>query len=94
MLVSLFTVISGKKVKFNVTPKSAQTNRNLKHVLPHFVLIILIVTGIIFNIILLNLGVHPTPSGFAANTFWSLFNIGSLSIMIRAAFWRPISVSD
>jgi cellulose synthase (UDP-forming) len=94
MLVSLFTVLSGKKVKFNVTPKSAQSNRNLKHILPHFVIIGLILLGIVFNLVLLSKGIHPTPSGFAANTFWCIFNIFSLSVMIRAAYWKPAQLTE
>lgn len=94
MLVSLFSVMSGKKVKFNVTPKSAQLSKNFKHILPHIIIIGLIIIGIAFNIVLLSLGLHPTPSGFAANTFWCIFNIASLSIMIRAAYWKPSAVTE
>lgn len=90
MLQSFFTVVSGKKVKFNVTPKSIQANKNLTHILPHIILIGLTLAGIGYNAFLVVLGIHPTPSGFAANTFWCLFNIGSLSIMIRAAYWKPV----
>jgi cellulose synthase (UDP-forming) len=92
MLTSLFSVLSGKKVKFNVTPKSAQANKSFKHIIPHLVIIGLTFLGIAFNVVLLGLGLHPTPSGFAANTFWCIFNIVSLSIMIRAAYWKPVNV--
>jgi cellulose synthase (UDP-forming) len=94
MLVSLFTVLSGKKVKFNVTPKSAQSNKNLKHILPHLIIIGLILLGIAFNMVLLSMDLHPTPSGFAANAFWCIFNILSLSVMIRAAYWKPAQVTE
>lgn len=88
MLKAIFSVIIGKKVKFNVTPKDIHISKNTEHVLPHIVLIGLTLTGIIYNILLLRAGDHPSPSGFAANTFWCLFNIASLSIMIRAAYWN------
>lgn len=92
MLVSLFSVMRGKKVKFNVTPKDRGNNDlNRQHILPHLVIIALTILGIMYNAILLFFDRHPSPSGFAANSFWCFFNIISLSIMIRAAYWRPIS---
>jgi cellulose synthase (UDP-forming) len=91
MLLSLISVVRGKKVKFNVTPKDKGTGaQNLPHILPHMIIIGLSLLGIFYNIILLSLGYHPTASGFAANTFWTIFNIIDLSIMIRAAYWKPL----
>ena len=90
MIMSLMSVIAGKKVKFNVTPKGKHDAKNLQHILPHIIIILLTLSGIIYNTILLILGQHPTPSGFAANAFWCLFNIISLSVMIRAAYWKPL----
>lgn len=89
MLVSLFSVLMGKKVKFNVTRKDLHVSKNLKHILPHIIIIGLTITGIIYNAILISRGQHPTPSGFAANAFWCLFNIVALSVVIRAAYWKP-----
>ncbi|MES2567785.1 MAG: glycosyltransferase [Bacteroidota bacterium] len=92
MLMSLLSVIRGKKVEFNVTRKDLQlSNNNIKHVIPHMVIIALILIGIFYNIFLITIGHHPSPSGFAANAFWCIFNIISLSVMIRAAFWKPIN---
>lgn len=92
MLMSILSVIRGKKVEFNVTRKDLQlSNNNLKHVIPHIVIIALIIIGIVYNAFLIVIGHHPTPSGFAANAFWCIFNIISLSIMIRAAYWKPLN---
>lgn len=88
MILSIISVIRGKKVKFNVTPKGKSFAKNSQHILPHIIIIALTVIGIVFNAILLYFGKHPTPSGFAANSFWCIFNIISLSIMIRAAYWK------
>ena len=90
MLMSLVSVIRGKKVKFNVTPKELHIGKNMQHVIPHLLFIGLALIGIAYNTYLLLEGSHPTPSGFAANAFWCLVNFGALSIMIRAAFWRPL----
>jgi cellulose synthase (UDP-forming) len=88
MLLSLVSVVRGKKVKFNVTPKGKSMGKNLPHILPHLIIIGLTLLGIAYNAVLVYMDRHPTPSGFAANTFWCIFNIISLSIMIRAAYWK------
>ncbi len=90
MLVSLFSVVRGKKVKFNVTPKEKNLSPNTKHIIPHLLIITLGFLGIVYNIFLFEAGSHPNISGFAANTFWFLFNAIALSIMIRAAYWKPL----
>ena len=93
MITSLISVIGGKKVKFIVTPKEKMSNAvNLQHVVPHLVLTGAAITGIVYNSILIALHQHPSPSGFAANAFWCVFNIISLSVMIRAAFYEPLPV--
>jgi cellulose synthase (UDP-forming) len=89
MLLALISVIRGKKVQFNVTPKGKSTAKNLQHILPHIIIISLSLLGISYNLVLLALGMHPTPSGFAANAFWTIFNVIDLSVMIRAANWKP-----
>lgn len=95
MILSLVSVIRGKKVKFNVTPKDANSNAvNTQHIVPHIVIIALTLIGIVFNAIILYLDRHPSPSGFAANTFWCIFNIISLSVMIRAARWKPLEEEE
>lgn len=93
MLMSLITIIRGKKVKFNVTPKNIGVSKSTQHILPHAIIIFLTLIGILYNAILVAINQHPAVSGFAANTFWSLFNIVSLSVIIRAAFWKPVNES-
>jgi cellulose synthase (UDP-forming) len=89
MFTALIDAVKRKKVKFNVTPKTPLISKSTQHILPHVILISLSLLGIVYNIGLLLAGQHPTASGFAANTFWTLFNIYSLSIMIRAANYKP-----
>lgn len=95
MILSLVSVIRGKKVKFNVTPKDAGSNAvNTQHIVPHMIVIGLTLLGIAYNGVVLYYDKHPTPSGFAANSFWCIFNIISLSIMIRAARWKPLAQEE
>lgn len=88
MLMSIVSVIRGKKVKFNVTPKNISKARNIRHIIPHMVIIGLSLLGIGYNIGLLIWGYHPSPSGFVANGFWTIVNLIDLSIMVRAANWK------
>ncbi len=89
MLVALWGAARGKKVSFNVTAKERQAGKYLKYVIPHLVIIGLTLLGIAYNLVLMYKNMHPTWSGFFANTCWSLFNIYNLSIMVRAALWQP-----
>ena len=88
MLLSLYSAIRGEKVKFNVTPKTRQgAGQYMQHIWPHITIIALTVAGILYNAILVITYKHPTVSGFVSNTFWGMFNIYNLSIMLRAAYW-------
>ena len=89
MLMSLVSAVRGKKVKFNVTPKDKNNEINTQHFFPHAIIIGLTLLGVAYNIVLLATDHHPRPSGFAANAFWCIFNIIALSIMMRAAYWKP-----
>jgi cellulose synthase (UDP-forming) len=88
MLLSLLSAVRGEKVKFNVTPKNRQYGQHMQHILPHLIIIFFTLAGIMYNLILIYIDVHPTVSGFASNVFWGMFNIYNLSIMIRAAYWK------
>lgn len=89
MLVSIWAVARREKVKFTVTPKQRQAGKYLPYIVPHLVMVGLTLVGMVYNLILIVQGAHPSFSGFAANTFWSLYNIYNLSIIIRSAFWKP-----
>jgi cellulose synthase (UDP-forming) len=89
MLMSIVSILRRKKVKFNVTPKGRVQSSSIRHIIPHFIIIGLTLVGMVYNAILVFYGKHLSPSGFAANTFWCFFNIVALSIMIRAAYWKP-----
>lgn len=90
MLMALLSVAKGKKVKFNVTPKEKYMGKNSQHFLPHLIILSLTLLGIIYNTLLIITNQHPTPSGFFANVFWCVFNVMALSVMIRAANWKPL----
>lgn len=90
MLIALYSVARGKKVQFNVTPKDRSFSKSTQHILPHIILIVLSLLGVAYNIVLIMMDRHPATSGFAANAFWCIFNIIALSVIIRAAYWKPL----
>jgi cellulose synthase (UDP-forming) len=93
MLMALYSIARGKKVKFNVTPKDRNFSKSTEHILPHVIIIGLSLLGVAYNVVLLMIGHHPAASGFAANAFWCIFNIISLSVIIRAAYWKPVETN-
>lgn len=89
MMRSIISAVKGEKVKFNVTPKEKQQgNNNLQHIWPHLLVISLTLLGIVYNVLLTILGMQPSISGFMSNSLWSLFNVYSLTIVIRAAYYK------
>jgi cellulose synthase (UDP-forming) len=88
MIMCMVSVLIGKKVSFNVTPKGKNKVNNLPHVWPHILIIGLIGIGIMYNLVLVINNTHPSVSGFITNTFWSLFSVFNLSVMVRAAYWK------
>lgn len=89
MLRSLISAIKGEKVEFKVTPKEKQGGGNyLPYIWPHLVIIGLTIIGMLYNLALAVLDMHPTLSGFISNTVWSLMNIYNLSVIVRAAYWE------
>lgn len=93
MLRSLMSAIRGEKVEFKVTPKEKQGGANyMQHIWPHVTIIALTLLGIVYNIVLALLGMHPSLSGFVSNTLWSLFNVYNLAVIVRAAYWEEEEV--
>lgn len=89
MMRSLISAIKGEKVEFKVTPKEKQGGSNyMQHIWPHVLIIGLTIAGMLYNLVLAIFGMHPTLSGFISNTLWSMLNMYSLSVMVRAAYWE------
>ncbi len=85
---ALYKVLFGGKIKFNVTSKSVKYSKsNLKHVWPHFLVIILSIVGIAYNGYLVYINAHPSYSAFFANIFWTAFTFYLIIPYIRAAYW-------
>jgi cellulose synthase (UDP-forming) len=86
-LQSLFAVITGRKIKFNVTPKSRQNRNSLTHCWPHLIISAATLFGIFLNARMIASGDMYLDLGFVINAAWGLQNCYMLFVYIRAAFW-------
>jgi len=88
-LQALYKVLIKRKIQFNVTSKKVKYNQsNLKHIWPHWTIVILSLAGIGYNLILVLRGVHPSYSAFFANVFWTVYTFYLITPFIRAAGWN------
>jgi len=89
-LRALWAVLRRQKIKFPVTPKDRQEGNFLHLVWPQVAIVALTVFAYAFAVIKFFLGDPDyTLGGLIANGFWAAHNILAMSIMIRAAFWKP-----
>jgi cellulose synthase (UDP-forming) len=88
-LQAIRAVLTGKKIKFNVTPKLRQEGSFLHLTKPQLAIIILTLGGIIFSFVKFLLGYSTSPSSDIMNSFWGLLNVALLIGVVRAAIWKP-----
>lgn len=89
-LRAIWAVLRGRTIKFPVTPKDRQEGNHLALVWPQLAVIIASLAGIVVCAVRLALGQHGfTLGGLIANSCWVLYNILIMSVMVRAAFWKP-----
>jgi cellulose synthase (UDP-forming) len=89
-LQALWAVLRRQKIKFHVTPKDRQEGNFLTLVWPQAAIMGLTALGIVWAAVSLALGRdNYTWEGVFANGLWGLNNILAMSIMVRAAFWKP-----
>jgi cellulose synthase (UDP-forming) len=86
---AVWSVMTGRSIKFNVTPKQRQAGRYFSLVMPQLFIVAVTGLGIIWCLIQFLSGSLLTPWAYALNTAWALYNIALLSGIIRAAVWQP-----
>jgi cellulose synthase (UDP-forming) len=86
-LKALCHVVAGKPLRFRVTPKRRVARRCVGLVAPHLVLLAAILLGLVYRGALIATGRAPAEvAAYAANAFWSLYNVTCLLPMILVAF--------
>jgi cellulose synthase (UDP-forming) len=89
-LQAIWAVLRGRQIKFPVTPKERQSGNFVRLVWPQIAICVLTALGLAYAGVRYAAG-DPVYSlgGLIANGFWGANNILAMSIMIRAAFWKP-----
>ena len=85
---AFFKTIIGGDLKFNTTSKTKEKSnflQSIKLVLPHLLIVLLTLTGLLYNCVLIYNNQHPSLSAFWANNIWATYNIYQLSPIIRAS---------
>ena len=89
-LRAVWAVVRKKKIAFPVTPKQRQEGSHLRLVWPQLAIIGLTVSAFAWCAFrLFTAGGGYTLGGLIANGLWGLNNVLAMSIMVRAAFWKP-----
>jgi cellulose synthase (UDP-forming) len=89
-LRAIWAVVRRRKISFPVTPKMRQEGNYLYLVWPQVAIMVLTTLGLVWAGAQLWLGNSDhTLGGLIANGVWGLNNILAMSIMVRAAYWKP-----
>ena len=89
-LRALWTVLKNEKIKFPTTPKDRQDGTFLNLVRVQIALILMTATAIGYALWQWQSGgTYTELSAILANIFWGLNNIFALSIIVKAAVWKP-----
>ena len=89
-LRALWAVLRKKKISFPVTPKQRQAGNQLHLVWPQIALMVITFAAFAYAAVRLALGSDDySVGGLLVNGLWGLNNILAMSIMVRAAFWKP-----
>ena len=91
MIRAVWSIISGKDVKFQVTPKQRQAGRYLHLVKAQLFVFTLTILGIIYCIYHFATGNLENPWTYVINSAWAIYNLSLLWVIIKAAVWQPKS---
>ena len=90
---AVWSVLTGRSIKFQVTPKQRQTGKYLHLIKPQIVIVVLTALGIIWSIYRFLIGDLNDPWMYILNAAWALYNVALISVVIRAAVWQPTKQS-
>ena len=91
MIRAVWSIFSGKDVKFQVTPKQRQAGKYLNLVKAQLLVFILTILGILYCIYRFATGDLANPETYLINSAWAIYNLSLLWVIIKAAVWQPKS---
>ncbi|MBD3886659.1 glycosyltransferase [Phormidium tenue FACHB-886] len=86
---AVWSVLTKRPVKFQVTPKQRQAGVYLRLVLPQITVFGLTLVGFAWNLYLFAVGHLQEPWVHILNSAWAIYNLVLLWSIIRAAVWQP-----
>ncbi|MBE8986256.1 glycosyltransferase [Nostoc sp. LEGE 12450] len=89
LIQAVWSVFTGQKLNFQVTPKQRQSGIYLRLVWPQLVIFILTILGILWSLYRFTIGHLNNPSVHLLNGAWAIYNLLLLSAIIRASVWQP-----
>ncbi|MDZ8187429.1 MAG: glycosyltransferase [Nostoc sp. ChiSLP02] len=89
LIQAVWSVFTGQKLNFQVTPKQRQSGIYIRLVWPQVVVFILTILGILWSLYQFAIGRLNSPEVHLMNSAWAIYNLLLLSAIIRASVWQP-----
>lgn len=89
LIQAVWSVFTGQKLNFQVTPKQRQSGIYLRLVWPQLVVFTLTILGILWSLYCFAIGHLNNPLVHLLNGAWAIYNLLLLSVIIRASVWQP-----
>jgi len=86
---AVWSVFTGRPIKFQVTPKQRQSGIYLRLVWPQLTIFALTVLGILWCLYRFLVGDLTNPWLYLINGVWAVYSLALLWVIIRAAIWQP-----
>ncbi|MBN3926424.1 glycosyltransferase [Nostoc sp. NMS4] len=89
LIQAVWSVLTGQKLSFQVTPKQRQSGIYLRLVWPQLLVFILTILGILWSLYRFAIGQLNNPDVHLLNSAWAIYNLFLLWAIIRASVWQP-----
>ncbi|MEH2128064.1 glycosyltransferase [Nostoc sp.] len=87
LIQAVWSVLTGQKLNFQVTPKQRQSGIYLRLVWPQLVVFILTILGMLWSLYQFAIGHLNNPDVHLLNGAWAIYNLLLLWAIIRASVW-------
>ncbi|MDZ8093544.1 MAG: glycosyltransferase [Nostoc sp. DedQUE05] len=89
LIQAVWSVFTGQKLNFQVTPKQRQSGIYLQLVWPQLVVFILTILGMLWSLYQFAIGHLNNPDVHLLNSAWGIYNLLLLWAIVRASVWQP-----
>ncbi|MBD2448650.1 glycosyltransferase [Nostoc sp. FACHB-152] len=89
LIQAVWSVFTGQKINFQVTPKQRQSGIYLRMVWPQLLVFSLTLLGIFWSLYRFAIGQLNNPLVHLLNSVWAIYNLLLLWAIIRASVWQP-----